>query len=152
MADLHPGESVLDLGSGAGVDVLISARRVGPTGTALRARHDRRDARPREGQRSRGRDRERPTSLKGHIEAIPLAAATVDVVLSNCVINLSTDKPQVIAKPRVCFGRAGASRSRTSSPTTDMDDATRGDLPSDVGCVAGALTRDEYTPRSPRPA
>ena len=113
VADLHEGETVLDLGSGAGADVLISARRVGATGQGDRAGHDRRDAR-----RSRAPTPPRRAStnvefVKGYIEEIPLPDASVDVVISNCVINLSGDKPQVLARPRGCCAPAGASRSPT---------------------------------------
>ena len=98
VADLHEGETVLDLGSGAGADVLISARRVGPTGQGDRARHDRRDARPRPRQRRRGRRHERRVR-----QGLPRGRsrspdASVDVVISNCVINLSGDKPKVLAE------------------------------------------------------
>ena len=83
--------------------------------------------------------------LKGHIEAIPLPAETVDVVLSNCVINLSTDKPQVLRETARVLKPGG--RFAVSDVIADpgMDEATRSDLAAYVGCVAGALTADEYT-------
>ena len=146
MADLHPGESVLDLGSGGGIDVLLSARRVGPTGRCLRARHDRRDARPRKGQPGQGRDRERPAGSRATSKRIPLAAASVDVVLSNCVINLSTDKPQVLREAARVLKPGGRFAVSDVVADTDMEThATRDDLAQYVGCIAGALTRDDYT-------
>jgi arsenite methyltransferase len=112
VADLHPGETVLDLGSGAGADVLISAQRVGQTGRAIGidmtdemldlARHNAADA---------GVDN--VEFLKGFLEQLPLADATVDVVISNCVINLSGDKPKVLAEAARVRGPAGGSRSQT---------------------------------------
>jgi arsenite methyltransferase len=144
MADLHPGEAVLDLGSGGGIDVLLSARRVGPTGTAYGL--DRTDEMldlARANQAKAGI--ENVHWLKGHIEAIPLPDQTVDVVLSNCVINLSIDKPQVLRETARVLKRGG--RFAVSDVIADpgMDDATRGDLAQYVGCVAGALTAEQYT-------
>ena len=144
MADLHEGEIVLDLGSGGGIDVLLSARRVGPTGTAygLDMTDEMLDL-ARANQAKAGV--ENVHWLKGHIEAIPLPAETVDVVLSNCVINLSTDKPQVLRETARVLKPGG--RFAVSDVIADpgMDDATRSDLAQYVGCVAGALTADEYT-------
>jgi arsenite methyltransferase len=144
MADLHAGETVLDLGSGGGIDVLLSARRVGPTGTAYGLdMTDEMLALARANQAKAGVENVR--WLKGHIEAIPLPAETVDVVLSNCVINLSTDKPQVLRETARVLKRGG--RLAVSDVIADpgMDDATRSDLAQYVGCVAGALTAYEYT-------
>jgi arsenite methyltransferase len=144
MADLHEGETVLDLGSGGGIDVLISARRVGPTGTAygLDMTDEMLDL-AKQNQAKAGV--ENVHWLKGHIEAIPLPAETVDVVLSNCVINLSIDKPQVLRETARVLKRGG--RFAVSDVIADpgMDDATRGDLAQYVGCVAGALTAEQYT-------
>jgi arsenite methyltransferase len=144
MADLHAGEIVLDLGSGGGIDVLLSARRVGPTGTAygLDMTDEMLDL-ARANQAKAGI--ENVHWLRGHIEAIPLASDTVDVVLSNCVINLSTDKPQVLRETARVLKPGG--RLAVSDVIADpgMDDATRSDLAQYVGCVAGALTADEYT-------
>ena len=144
MADLHEGETVLDLGSGGGIDVLLSARRVGPTGTAygLDMTDEMLDL-ARANQAKAGV--ENVHWLKGHIEAIPLPSDTVDVVLSNCVINLSTDKPQVLRETARVLKPGG--RLAVSDVIADpgMDDATRSDLAQYVGCVAGALTADEYT-------
>jgi arsenite methyltransferase len=144
MADLHEGETVLDLGSGGGIDVLLSARRVGPTGTAYGLdMTDEMLALARANQAKAGV--ENVHWLKGHIEAIPLPAESVDVVLSNCVINLSTDKPQVLRETARVLKPGG--RFAVSDVIADpgMDDATRSDLAQYVGCIAGALTADEYT-------
>ena len=148
VADLREGETVLDLGSGGGIDVILSARRVGPTGTAYGARHDRRDARARA-----GRTRARPAStnvhfLKGLIEQIPLPAESVDVVISNCVINLSTDKPAVlteIARVLRPGGRIGISDVVAEDHLTPEQRAERG---SHVGCIAGALSRERVRGRA----
>ena len=96
VADLHPGETVLDLGSGGGIDVLLSARRVGPTGKAygLDMTDEMLDLARRNAAEAGATNVE---FLRGHIEDIPLPADSVDVVISNCVINLSTDKPAVFA-------------------------------------------------------
>jgi ubiquinone/menaquinone biosynthesis C-methylase UbiE len=143
MADLHEGESVLDLGSGGGIDVLLSARRVGPTGTAygLDMTDEMLDL-AKANQAKAGI--ENVHWLKGQIENIPLPAETVDVVLSNCVINLSTDKPQVLRETARVLKAGG--RFAVSDVIADpgMDDATRADLAQYVGCIAGALTSDEY--------
>ena len=111
VADLHDGETVLDLGSGAGADVLISARR-SADGAGHRPGHDRRDARPRARQRRRGRRGERRVRQglhRGH----PARRRSVDVVISNCVINLAADKARCSPRRRACFAPAGASRSPT---------------------------------------
>ncbi len=143
VADLHEGETVLDLGSGGGIDVLLSAKRVGPTGKAYgldmtqemlelaRANAERADATNVE-------------FLQGLIEEIPLPAASVDVVISNCVINLSTDKPTVLQEMfRVLRpgGRVGVSDVVADDHLTPADRAERGSY---VGCIAGALSFTEY--------
>jgi arsenite methyltransferase len=146
LIDLHPGEVVLDLGSGAGLDVLLSARRVGPTGRAygLDMTGDML-ALARENQRQAGVDN--VEFLEGQIEAIPLPDNSVDVVISNCVINLSPDKDAVLREAfRVLKpgGRLAVS-----------DVVVHGDVPADVrrslelwvGCVAGALEDREYRAR-----
>jgi arsenite methyltransferase len=143
VADLHEGETVLDLGSGGGIDVILSARRVGPTGTAYGldmtdemlalARANARDA----GVRN-------VHFLKGLIEQIPLPADSVDVVISNCVINLSTDKPAVLAEiSRVLRpgGRLGVSDIVADDSLSPEARAERGSY---VGCIAGALSSGEY--------
>jgi arsenite methyltransferase len=143
MVDLQPGDVVLDLGSGGGIDVLLSARRVGPAGTVygLDMTDEMLDL-ARANQAKAGIENVR--WLKGQIEDIPLPGASVDVVLSNCVINLSTDKRQVLREARRVLKPGG--RFAVSDVIADpgMDDATRADLAQFVGCIAGALTRGEY--------
>src|SRR5215213_5487338 len=142
VADLHAGETVLDLGSGAGADVLISARRVGPTGTVYGLdMTDEMLALARENAAEAGA--ENVEFLQGYIEAIPLPDASVDVIISNCVINLAGDKGKVFAEAARVL-RAGG-RFAVSDVIADpgMDDATRADMRQWTGCIAGALTRDE---------
>ena len=143
VADLHPGETVLDLGSGAGADVLISARRVGPAGRAIGLdMTDEMLALARENARRAGAGN--AEFVKGNIEDIPLADATVDVVISNCVINLSGDKPAVLREAARVLRPGG--RFAVSDVVADpgMDAATRRDMQQWTGCVAGALTRAEF--------
>jgi ubiquinone/menaquinone biosynthesis C-methylase UbiE len=144
MVDLQPGQVVLDLGSGGGIDVLLSARRVGPTGTAygLDMTDEMLDL-ARANQAKAGV--ENVHWLKGHIEAIPLPADSVDVVLSNCVINLSTDKPQVLRETARVLKPGGRLAVSDVIADPDMDEATRADVAQYTGCIAGALTHDEYT-------
>ena len=143
VAELHAGETVLDLGSGGGIDVLLSARRVGPSGAVYGL-----DMTDEMLELARANQAKAGVTnvhwLKGHIEAIPLAADSVDVVLSNCVINLSTDKPQVLREAARVLKPGGRFAVSDIVADPDMDDATRADLASYVGCIAGALTRDEY--------
>ena len=143
VAELRAGESVLDLGSGGGIDVLLSARRVGPTGTAygLDMTDEMLDL-ARANQAKAGVENVR--WLKGHIEDVPLPADTVDVVLSNCVINLSTDKPRVLREAARVLKPGGRFAVSDVVADAEMDEATRNDLAQYVGCVAGALTREEY--------
>jgi len=143
VAELRPGEAVLDLGSGGGIDVLLSARRVGPTGRAygLDMTEEMLALAHRNATQAGARNVE---FLKGHIEAIPLPAGTVDVVISNCVINLSVDKPAVFAETyRVLKpgGRLGVSDIVAEDRLSPADRAERG---SHVGCIAGALSKAEY--------
>jgi arsenite methyltransferase len=143
VAELHPGETVLDLGSGGGIDVLLSARRVGPTGKAYGLDElDEMLALARRNQLEAGV--ENVEWLKGDIEAIPLPADTVDVVISNCVINLAGDKGQVLREAARVLRPGG--RFAVSDVIADpgMDDATRADVAQYVGCISGALTHDEY--------
>ena len=143
VADLHEGERVLDLGSGGGIDVLLSARRVGPSGFAYGV--DMTDdmltlARANAAQAGATN----VEFLKGEIEALPLPAASVDVVISNCVINLSTDKPAVLAemfRVLVPGGRIGITDVVAEDHLTPADRAAAGSY---VGCIAGALSRAEY--------
>src|SRR5580693_3956315 len=149
LARLNPGETVLDLGSGGGIDVLLSARRVGPMGRAYGLdMTDEMLALARENQRKSGV--QNVEFLKGEIEQIPLPANSVDVIISNCVINLSADKDKVfreafrVLKPG---GRLAVS-----------DVVVRGDVPPEVqrsmelwvGCIAGALKDSDYTAKLAR--
>jgi arsenite methyltransferase len=143
VADLHEGERVLDLGSGGGIDVLLSARRVGPTGKAygLDMTDEMLELALTNAQKAKATNVE---FLKGTIEEIPLPANTVDVVISNCVINLSTDKPAVFAETfRVLKpgGRIGVSDVVADDSLTPAQRAERGDH---VGCIAGALSFTKY--------
>jgi len=143
VAEIHDGETVLDLGSGGGIDVLLSARRVGPTSTVYGL--DMTDEMLALAQ-SNARDAgvANVHFLKGLIEAIPLPAASVDVVISNCVVNLSPEKPKVLAEiVRVLRpdGRVGISDIVAEDRLSVAD---RGDRGSHVGCIAGALSESEY--------
>jgi arsenite methyltransferase len=143
VAELHEGERVLDLGSGGGIDVLLSARRVGPTGRAFGV--DMTDEMLTLARRNAAEAGATNVEfLKGRIEAVPLPAASVDVVISNCVINLSTDKPAVFAEmARVLRpgGRVGVSDIVADDDLTPAQRAERGSY---VGCIAGALSFAEY--------
>jgi arsenite methyltransferase len=143
MADLRDGMTVLDLGSGGGIDVLLSARRVAPTGTAYGL-----DMTDEMLELARANQAKAGITnvhwLKGHIEAIPLAAESVDVVLSNCVINLSTDKPTVLREAARVLKPGGTFAVSDVIADPDMDDATRQDMQQYVGCIAGALTHEEF--------
>lgn len=143
VAELREGERVLDLGSGGGIDVLLSARRVGPTGKAYGLdMTEEMLALALANTRKAGATN--VEFLKGTIEAIPLPAGTIDVVISNCVINLSIDKPAVFAETfRVLRpgGRIGVSDVVADDTLTPEQRAERGDH---VGCIAGALSFDEY--------
>jgi arsenite methyltransferase len=143
VAELKEGETVLDLGSGGGIDVILSAKRVGPTGLAYGldmtdemlalARQNAADA-----------DIRNAVFLKGLMERIPLPADSVDVVISNCVINLSTDKAEVLQEiSRVLKpgGRLGISDIVAEDRLTEEEQAERGSY---VGCIAGALSKSEY--------
>jgi ubiquinone/menaquinone biosynthesis C-methylase UbiE len=143
MAELKDGMAVLDLGSGGGIDVLLSARRVGPTGTAYGLdMTDEMLALARANQAKAGVDNVH--WLKGHIEDIPLPAESVDVVLSNCVINLSIDKPRVLRETARVLKPGGRFAISDVIADPGMDDATRADVAAYVGCIAGALTREEF--------
>jgi SAM-dependent methyltransferase len=143
VADLHPGERVLDLGSGGGIDVLLSAKRVGPTGRAFGvdmtdemlalAQHNAAEA-----------GATNVEFLKGHIEAIPLPAESIDVVISNCVVNLAADKRAVFAEiARVLRpgGRIGISDIVAEDSLSAEERAERGSY---AGCIAGALSISEF--------
>ncbi len=143
VAELRAGETVLDLGSGGGIDVLLSARRVGPTGFAYGV--DMTDEMLDLAESNKARAGvENAAFLRGTIEDVPLPAGTVDVVISNCVINLSTDKPAVLRemfRVLVPGGRIGISDVVAEDALTAADRASRGSY---VGCIAGALSRREY--------
>jgi arsenite methyltransferase len=143
MAELRDGMTVLDLGSGGGIDVLLSARRVAPTGTAygLDMTDEMLDL-ARANQAEAGIDNVH--WLKGHIEAIPLPAASVDLVISNCVINLSPDKPRVLREAARVLKPGGTLAVSDVIADPAMDEHTRTGLAAYTGCIAGALTRDEY--------
>ncbi len=143
VAELREGETVLDLGSGGGIDVLLSARRVGSTGRVFGldmidemldlARRNAADA-----------GAENVEFLRGYIEDVPLPDASVDVIISNCVINLSADKPKVFEEMRRVLrpgGRIGISDVVASDDLSPTDRTERGSL---VGCIAGALSFGEY--------
>jgi len=143
VADLEEGETVLDLGSGGGIDVLLSARRVGPTGFVygLDMTDEMLDLARENGRKA---DAKNVEFLKGYIEDIPLADASVDVIISNCVINLSTDKPKVIREMYRTLrpgGRLGISDIVAANELSPEDRAERGSY---VGCIAGALSFAEY--------
>jgi len=143
VADLHEGERVLDLGSGGGIDVLLSARRVGPAGRAYGLDMTEEMLALALANQKKA-DATNVEFLKGTIEAIPLPADTIDVVISNCVVNLSTDKPAVFAETyRVLVpgGRIGISDVVADDALTPGQRAERGDH---VGCIAGALSFTEY--------
>lgn len=143
VADLKQGEVVLDLGSGGGIDVLLSARRVGPTGFVYGV--DMTDEMLELARRNAAEAGVANVEfIKGYIEDIPLDDATVDVVISNCVINLSADKPAVISEiARVLKpgGRIGISDVVADDSLTPEERAERGSW---VGCIAGALSYSEY--------
>jgi arsenite methyltransferase len=143
VADLHEGETVLDLGSGAGADVLISARRVGPSGKAIDL--DMTDEMLELGQRNAAEAGvENVEFHKAYIEEIPLADASVDVVISNCVINLSGDKAKVLREVARVLRPGGRFAVSDVIADADMDEATRSDMRKWTGCIAGALTAEEY--------
>ena len=143
VAELHEGERVLDLGSGGGIDVLLSARRVGPSGRAFGVdMTDEMLALAMRNAREAGATN--VEFLKGHIEAIPLPAASIDVVISNCVINLAADKPAVfreIARVLRPGGRMGVSDIVAEDRLTAEERAERGSF---AGCIAGALSFSEF--------
>ena len=143
VADLHEGETVLDLGSGGGIDVILSAKRVGPTGTAFGL--DMTDEMLALAQRNAAEAGVTNVHfLKGAIEQIPLPASSVDVVISNCVINLSVDKAAVLAETARVLkpgGRVGVSDVVAEDRLSPEQRAERGSY---VGCIAGALSQGEY--------
>ena len=143
VADLHPGERVLDLGSGGGIDVLLSAKRVGPAGRAFGV--DMTDEMLALAQRNAAEAGATNVEfLKGHIEALPLPAESVDVVISNCVVNLAADKSAVfreIARVLRPGGRIGITDIVAEDRLTADERAERGSY---AGCIAGALSVSEF--------
>jgi arsenite methyltransferase len=143
VADLHEGETVLDLGSGGGADVLLSARRVGPGGKAIGL--DMTDEMLElAGGHAAAAGVENVEFVKGYIEDIPLPDDSVDVVISNCVINLSADKGRVLREAARVLKPGGRLAVSDVIADPDMDAATRADMEQWTGCVAGALTRGQY--------
>ncbi|MEX2412295.1 MAG: arsenite methyltransferase [Thermoleophilaceae bacterium] len=143
VAELHPGETVLDLGSGGGIDVLLSAQRVGPTGKAYGL--DMTDE-----MLTLARDNAAKAGatnvefLKGEIEQVPLPDASVDVIISNCVINLSADKPRVLREAARVLRPGGRLAFTDVVADPGMDATTRADIAQWTGCIAGALTVAEF--------
>ena len=142
LADLSPGEVVVDLGSGAGADVLISARRVGPTGMVIGV--DMTDEMLELARRNAAEaDVTNVRFVKGYIEVLPLASESVDVVISNCVINLTADKKIVLDEVARVLRPGGRLAISDVIADEDMDAATRADMQQWTGCTAGALTRHQ---------
>src|SRR5438309_2045934 len=143
LAQLQPGETVLDLGSGGGIDVLLSARRVGPTGKAYGLdMTEEMLSLARENQRTAGITN--VEFLKGDIERIPLPDATVDVIISNCVINLSADKEKVLAEAFRVLKPGGRFAVSDMVVRGELPPAVRRSMELWVGCVAGALEERQF--------
>jgi arsenite methyltransferase len=143
VAELRDGEIVLDLGSGAGADVLISARRVAPTGKAIGLdMTDEMLALARANAAEAGV--QNVEFVKGYLEDMPLEDSSVDVVISNCVINLSGDKPKTLAEAARVLKPGGRFAVSDVIADPDMDDATKADMAAWTGCIAGALTEAEF--------
>lgn len=143
LAQLNEGEIVLDLGSGGGIDVLLSARRVGPTGFAYGL--DMTDEMLALAEKNKAESgAENVKFLKGHIEEIPLDDNSVDVIISNCVINLSADKGQVLKEAFRVLKPGGRFAVSDVVVEGEIPDALRRDMEMYVGCVAGALEKEEY--------
>jgi arsenite methyltransferase len=143
VAELRDGETVLDLGSGAGADVLISARRVAPNGRAIGL--DMTDEMLALAHANAGEAGVHNVEfVKGYVEAVPLADESVDVVISNCVINLSGDKPLALREAARVLRPGGRFAVSDVIADPDMDDAARADVAAWTGCIAGALTEEEF--------
>src|SRR5688500_3450652 len=143
LAELHPGETVLDLGSGGGIDVLLSARRVGPTGKAYGLdMTDEMLALALENKEKAGA--ENVEFLKGHIESIPLPSNTVDVIISNCVINLSGDKRAVLAEAFRVLKPGGRFAVSDVIVREGLPEAAKRSMALWTGCVGGALEEQEF--------
>ena len=146
LIELKPGETVLDLGSGGGIDVLLSAKRVGPTGKAYGLdMSDDMLALARENQRQA--DATNVEFLKGHIENIPLPDNSVDVVISNCVINLSSDKARVLSEAFRVLRPGGRFAVSDVVVRGEVPAAVRQSMLLWVGCIAGALEESDYRAR-----
>ena len=144
LIDLHPGQTVLDLGSGGGIDVLLSAKRVGSTGKVYGLdMTDEMLALARENQRRAGA--RNVEFLKGTIEAIPLPDSSVDVIISNCVINLSPDKEQVLREAFRVLRPGGRFAVSDVVSRGFVADDVRQSIDCWVGCIAGALDQDDYS-------
>jgi SAM-dependent methyltransferase len=143
VAELHEGERVLDLGSGGGIDVLLSARRVGPRGKVygLDMTEEMLALAIRNATESGATNVE---FLRGYIEDVPLPAGTIDVIISNCVINLSTDKPRVFAEMARVLRPGGRIGISDVVADDDLSAEQRAERGSYVGCIAGALSFSEY--------
>ncbi len=143
VADLREGETVLDLGSGAGADVLISARRVGPGGKAigLEMTDEMLELASANAAQAGVANVE---FVKGYIEAIPLADSSIDVIVSNCVLNLSGDKPKVLAEAARVLKPGGRFAVSDVIAGPDLDDATRAVLAAYTGCISGAFTEQQF--------
>jgi arsenite methyltransferase len=143
VADLHEGETVLDLGSGAGADVLISARRVGASGRAIGL-----DMTDEMLELARANAAQAGVTnvefVKGYLEDVPLQDGSVDVVISNCVINLAGDKRKALAEAARVLRPGGRLAVSDVIADPDMDEVTRADMAAYTGCIAGALTEDEF--------
>jgi SAM-dependent methyltransferase len=143
VADLRDGEIILDLGSGAGADVLISARRVAPTGKAIGL-----DMTDEMLELARANARQAGVSnvefVKSYLEGVPLPDSSVDVVISNCVINLSGDKPTAVAEAARVLRPGGRFAISDVIAAPDMDERTKADMAAWTGCIAGALTEAEF--------
>jgi SAM-dependent methyltransferase len=143
VAELRKGETVLDLGSGGGIDVLLSARRVGPTGRAIGL-----DMTPEMLELARRNAAQAGATnvefVEGTIEAIPLPNASIDVVISNCVINLAADKPAVLAEIARVLRPGGRMGVSDVVARDDLDPDQRAERGSFAGCIAGALSFAEY--------
>ena len=143
VAEMKAGETVLDLGSGAGADVLISAGRVGPSGKAIGI--DMTDEMLDLARRNAAEAGVTNVEfLKGYLEQLPLRDQTVDVVISNCVINLSGDKPKVLAEAARVLKPGGRFAVSDVIADTDMDEQTKADMQAWTGCIAGALTEQQF--------
>src|SRR5579884_1537546 len=146
LIDLQEGETVLDLGSGGGIDVLLSAKRVGPTGFAYGL--DMTDEMLALAEKNRAEaGAENVRFLKGHIESIPLPDNSVDVIISNCVINLSADKDAVLREAFRVLRPGGRFAVSDVVVDGDLPEVVRKDMEAYVGCVAGALEKGDYLRR-----